>query len=163
MYLLYILDVRGSVFTLVKEEYCGKAHEKMVISIVSAFALVFGLTLVAVPAHAGVREDNCPSGTTCTWGDRYYLTSGKAWSRIYFYQYVSNYTTLTYPGTSRSGNDSATSIFNHGLSETSHMYLHAGRNQRVLQLPLGAGYSQLNAQVPSANDSISSGYYSSFN
>ena len=122
---------------------------------------VVGVT--AAPANAGTREDNCPSGATCTWGDRYYLTSGKASARIYFYQYVSNYSGLGYPGTSVSGNDTATSIFNNGRAEISYLYKNAGRNSLVLTLARGAGYDQLNAQAPVANDVISSGYYASFN
>lgn len=80
-----------------------------------------------------------------------------------FKQYVLNYSGLAYPGTSVTGNDTATSIFNNGVSETSYLYKNAGRGSLVLTLPRGVGYDQLNAQSPSANDVISSGYYASFN
>lgn len=122
-----------------------------------AIAAVVG---ISAPAHASMG--NCPSGALCTWGDENFQTSGIDSARIYFQQYVRDYRTLTYPGTRRSGNDSASSIYSNAKSEPAYMYAHPNKAGFLFKIRPNEYNSNL-WWVPNHNDTISSGYFQSFN
>ncbi len=129
----------------------------------TALAIMSGALLSVAPANAAAQT--CPSGYSCTWGDRYYLTSGLTSARFAFYQKHEDMGLGSphYPGTSVLVDNTATSVYNNGNSEWVYYYRYANKGTLLLSMNIKTGYDQLNVQVPGANDRISSGYFASFN
>lgn len=126
----------------------------------AAVALTGGIVFGASPAFAGTGD--CPSGYLCTWGDQGFQTSSKGNALIKFQYYIPNYGTLNYAGTSQNGANSASSIYNHGTSETAYIYANTYKSGFLFSIPKGNSNNDLWWQG-SQNDNIESGYYASYN
>ncbi|WP_292699869.1 hypothetical protein [Microbacterium sp. 69-10] len=74
--------------------------------------------------------------------------------------YIPDYALWDYVGTSYDANNSATSIYNHGVSETAYMYAGDHHSGLLFSIPKG----NYNWWLPAGqNDNIESGYYASYN
>lgn len=136
-----------------------KSSVRIAYSSIAAATVVAGL-LIASPANAALND--CPSTYTCTWGDSDFKTEGTDSALIKFQMYIPNYGTKNYEGKSLNGANSASSIYNRGVSETSYMYSGTNKNGFLFSIPKGNSNSNL-WWVAGANDNIESGYYYSFN
>lgn len=121
---------------------------------------LLGGVAVAAPAHAA--KSNCPSGYTCTWGDSDFKTAGIDSALVKFQFYIPNYGTWNYAGTGLNAANSANSIYNHGVSETSSLYSGTSKTGFLFSIPIGNSNSNLWWQG-AQNDNIESGYYASYN
>jgi hypothetical protein len=125
---------------------------------------VAGLSLVtAAPAQAA--PSNCPSGSSCHWGDANYTTTGNGGKgggdRVGFKQYIDNfsgYYSWSGSGYYNSANDSASSIYNNGNSCSSGYYRDAGYGSLALRTSKKTGWANL-AASGGHNDSLSSGQF----
>lgn len=124
----------------------------------AALALV-GVIGVAAPAQAATS--NCPSGYVCVWGDENFKTDGTDSGLVKFYYYIPNYGGYNYEGKSINANDTISSIYNHGNTETAYMYEHANKAGFLFSIP--KGNSNSNLYWVGYNDKISSGYFASYN
>ena len=132
-------------------------------TIIACAALVMaagGLASTTAPAFAGTAD--CPSGHLCTWGDADFQTSSKGAALVKFQYYIPDYGSWTYAGTNLSGANSASSIYNHGTSETAYMYANTNKSGLLFSIPKGNTNNNLWWQG-NQNDNIESGYFASFN
>ncbi len=118
-------------------------------------AATFG---IAAPASAA--NGNCPSSYLCTWKDSLSVTDGSGSALQLFQQHISNYNNYKYLGTNYNAGNSATSIFNNGITETAYMYASTSKRGFLFSIPKGSWNYFLSG---SHGDNIESGYFASFN
>lgn len=117
-----------------------------------------GTVLIATPAQAA--PGSCSLGYTCLWADPNFETNGSGSAKKSFYQYISNFGSHQYAGTTQGLANSASSIKNNGVSETVHLYRGSNKNNYAFSMPNG---TQIAFMALYANDDTESGYYDSFN
>jgi hypothetical protein len=124
-------------------------------TVVGAVGSVVG---VAAPASA-YPWGRCDSSFTCIWKDANFYTD-QTNRQVKFQRYIPNYAEWNYSYTNINSNDTATSIFNNGISETAYMYRDAGKGYQLFSIPAGNSNGWLTG---GQGDSISSGYYYTYN
>lgn len=124
-----------------------------------------GVLAIAVPANAAAPA-NCASGYACWWGDSGYLTSGSTKNVHYEYD-IPDFQKWNYGQTTQfalgDSNDSASSVYNNGNTDTTYWYTDANEGGYHFTLPIKDGDSDLNnstgAVGPGFNDDLSSAYF----
>jgi hypothetical protein len=132
--------------------------KKVAMGAVAAAVGIVATLGVAAPASAA--NGNCPSSYLCTWKDSLSVTDGSGSALQLFQQYITNYNKYKYLGTNHNAGNSATSIYNNGITETAYMYANTGRTTILFSIPKGSWNYFLSG---SHGDNIESGYYASFN
>ncbi|GIG20837.1 hypothetical protein Cch01nite_15610 [Cellulomonas chitinilytica] len=94
---------------------------RRLIGIGAVFATLAGAGLVTAGAADAAYTD-CPVGRACIWGDSQYQTGGNGASLLSFLYSYENFGRGTYPGTTRNGNDSASSVVNRGRGDYALFY-----------------------------------------
>lgn len=128
-------------------------------------AIGAGMLAMAAPAQAATSD--CPSGYACNWRDHTYVTAGQGGGFVKFGQYIPDYSTWNFAGTSVNSNDNSLSFYNAGNYETTYYYTNAypsaGTTQRfVLAKKTGDGnITNGEGLVFGQSNTISSGYFSS--
>ena len=72
----------------------------------------------AAPASA----TSCPSSYSCTWRDSNFNTAGNTLGYLKFASYIPHFSSWVYNGTSVNANNNASSMDNHGTSQTVYYY-----------------------------------------
>lgn len=110
--------------------------KKKLLSIVGTAALALGLsTVVAQPANAAASH--CPLGYACIWQDTMYATNGNGLGLVKFEQYINNYGSYSFAGTSINSNEKASSVYNHGRYSKVRWYQHPDFTGDVIEVSLG--------------------------
>ncbi len=126
----------------------------------AAIALATTAALGVAPAASAFQGDSCPSSFLCIWKDGNWYTDQMPNSYVKFQRYIPCYCDWNYERTSINSNDTATSIRNSGVSETAYMYRDSNKGYQLFSIPKG---NVNGALWGSQGDSISSGYYASYN
>ncbi|MBD3941761.1 peptidase inhibitor family I36 protein [Microbacterium sp. NEAU-LLC] len=135
------------------------ARKRVTVAAIGAAALVSASVAgIAGPASAALSD--CPSSYLCIWKDASFATAGSGTAYVKFQQYIPDYATWDYAGTSYDANNSATSIYNHGVTETAYMYAEDNKDTLLFDIPRGNSNWALGGNQ---GDNIESGYYHSFN
>ncbi len=135
-------------------------------ALVVALSALGGSVLGAGPASATA----CPSSYTCTWDGFHYQGNGNTGHYIKFQRYIPDLRSFAYAGTSTSGNDTASSISNNGVSQPSYAFKDLNCNGYGFGLPRGTGDGNLSdssGRVPLGaslgfNNSITSAAFSGY-
>lgn len=151
-------EVRPKKLRISRREIHLNAKRLGAMSGFAAIALSAAALTSAAPAFAGTSD--CPTSYLCIWKDAHYVTAGAGSHLVKFQQYIPNYGTWDYSGTNYDANNSATSIYNHGVSETAYMYAEDYKDELLFSIPKGHSNGAL---WGSQGDNIESGYYYSFN
>jgi len=136
----------------------SKGARRAALALIATIAAGAGVVASGAPAIAATS--NCPSKYLCIWKDTSYKTDGKDSALVKFQYYIPNYGQYKYEGTSLSAANSATSIYNHGATETAYMYANTNKGGFLFSIPKGNTNSWL---VGGGGDNIESGYYASYN
>ncbi|MDQ3951737.1 MAG: hypothetical protein M3279_02055 [Actinomycetota bacterium] len=135
---------------------------RRVMGVAAAVIAVGSIVVVVPPASA----TNCASGKSCFWRDIGYQTGGDTSSRISFEFYIPNFGSWTYPGTSSSGANSASSVSNEGNFERSYWYGQTSCNDFAFSLGVNTGDGDLtdsSGHAPGGwNNQLESGAFYSY-
>lgn len=123
---------------------------------VVAIAALALLGVSSIPAGA----NNCPAGRACIWSGQNYLTHSNPNGYLVFANFVSNYGIYTYPGTTVSGANSATSVSNK-TTQTAYFFKNTGCTGSSVSLASYTGDGNLANSTghapPGFGDQIESG------
>ncbi|QAY61248.1 hypothetical protein ET475_15505 [Microbacterium protaetiae] len=119
-----------------------------------------GGLLFAAPAQAAAPTD-CPPTYACLWGDTAFKTGGATASVIKLKQYIPALRPFSYYGTSRTGHDSASSVFNNGSTDTAYFFKNENHGGAWFKKSTNDGDSDFTNGSPpgSFNDSLDSVYF----
>lgn len=136
----------------------------------AAFAVGLSLAGVALAAPANAAPAACPSGASCFWSDANYKT-GTSTADVTFQNYIPNFQCWNYgptqvacnvlTGGSGNSNDTATSVYNNGNSESDYWYQGSNQSGYSFSLAIKDYASDLATAIGgrSFNNVLSSGYF----
>ena len=125
---------------------------RRVVSLVLAGLFMSGGAVAAASA-ASAAPAGCPSGYSCGWKDRDYLTAGTS-TALTFSCSIRNITTVA------TWDNNITSVYNNSSGgNTAVWFTDINYHGTPFYVAANAGFTRLNESYPNINDHISSGYY----
>ncbi|WP_110589175.1 peptidase inhibitor family I36 protein [Microbacterium suaedae] len=141
-----------------------KVRSGRLLPAVIGLVVALAAPLVAVvPANAAASD--CSSGYTCIWRDHTYRTNGSGTSRVQFQQYIPDYSTLNYSGTTINAGNNAVSVYNNGNTDRVRIYDRANKGGSYFQLAIKTGDGNISnsaGYIQGISWRPNSGYFSTF-
>ncbi len=136
---------------------------RRVIAVMIAAIAVGSMVVVVAPTASAT---DCAAGDSCFWRDIGYDTGGCTSCRISFAGKKENFGNSTYPGTTSSGANSASSVSNEGLYERSYWYGQTSCTDPAFSLAINTGDGDLTNSTGHApggwNNQLESGAFDSY-
>lgn len=135
-----------------------------------ASLIVVAAGVLVVPTSAQAATSNCPAGYTCIWKDHDYKTAGSDGTLTRLYYYIPDLGLWQYKASDGTGgnsgyssDNSASSVYNHGNSESARYYKDKRATGSYFTLTPGSVRNNLATSLSPIgfNDTISSIYFTS--
>ena len=137
-------------------------------ALLSVVAIGVGTVGLAAPANAAAPA-SCDAGTACFWKDTAYKSGGDANLNMWYEHDLPNFQHWNYGHSEAflltgNTNDSASSIYNNGNTDTTYWYTDANRGGYYFTLPIKEGDNNLANSAGAVdtnayNDQLSSAYF----
>ena len=141
---------------------------KKTLAAIGVAALAALGTVAVAPTSANAALSDCASTYTCVWRDANLTTgSGGGAKYVRLQAYIPNLGQWNYSGTSINANDSASSLYNHGVSDRVYFYDGTSKSGYVGWNDKNTYWNNLTQAQRGTNmtwnDAISSIYFASYN